>query len=346
MRTKITELLGIQHPIIQSAMGWIANKELVCAVCNAGALGLLAVGGVTPDELRTLIREIRGTIGDRPFGVNITPHRPGFVHHIEVLLEEKIPVWNSGLRDPFSYLNVEKPEGVIFIPTVGSVGQAIKMEQAGADAVIVQGWEAGGHAGRIASSVLIPEVAEAVNVPVIAAGGFCDGKGLVAAMALGAEGISMGTRFATAAESPLFQHIKLEYVKARDKDAEVSSVFDGLPMRAIRGEKMRHYLGWWTQFWRVIPALISIKKTYKASFRDIIESSRIVMGMGASLPQFLMGMETYRYVFTTGDFKRGYSPAGQVTGRIKDIPTSREIIERIVSEAEQIIRSMPSAIEG
>lgn len=340
MKTRITELLGIKYPIIQSAMGWIADPGLVSAVCNAGAMGFLATGGLTPEEVRQQIRQIRSVTGNKLFGINIIPYRPGFMHHIDAILKEKVLVWSSGLRDPFAMVNITKPENVIYIPTVGSVNQAVKMEKTGADAVIVQGLEGGGHASRIASTVLIPEVVKAVDIPVIAAGGFCDGKGLAAALALGADGIAMGTRFAVTQESPLPQQLKLEYLKANDVDAVLSTVWDGLPMRVIRGEKMKRYRGWWTRFWQILPSLLTVKKIYKASWSDMITTADIVRQMHASLPQFLTGMEMYRRAFLTGDIKRAYSPAGQVVGRIEDIPTCREVIHRTAIEAEEIISNL------
>ena len=342
MKTRITELLGIQYPIIQSAMGWIANPELVSAVCNAGALGLLVPGGLTPEELRQQIHQIHSTTGNKLFGINITPYRPGFKHHIDMIIKEKVLVWSSGLRDPFAMSNITKPENVIYIPTVGNVNQAVKMEKAGADAVIVQGWEGGGHTGRIASTVLIPEVVRAVNIPVIAAGGFCDGKGLAAALALGADGIAMGTRFAITQESPLPPQLKSEYLKASDIDAVLSNIWDGLPMRVIRGENMKRYRGWWTRFWQIIPALLTVKKIYKASWSDMVTTANIVRQVNASLPQFLIGMEMYRRAFLTGDIKKAYSPAGQVVGRIEDLPTCHEVIQRTVIEAEEIIGNLYS----
>jgi NAD(P)H-dependent flavin oxidoreductase YrpB (nitropropane dioxygenase family) len=317
-------------------MGWIATPALVCATSNAGGIGFLATSGLTPEELRQQIREIKRDVNGKLFGVNVIPTRPKFKHHIEVILEEDVKVWSSGLRDPFTFLNMKKPENIIYIPTVGSVRQAVRVEQEGADAVIVQGWEGGGHASRIASTVLIPEVVRTVGIPVIAAGGFCDGQGLTAALALGAEGIAMGTRFATTQECSLPLQIKMKYLEARDIDADVSTIWDGLPMRVIRGEKMKRYRGWWLHFWQILPALLTTKKYYKASWKDIIETAKIIRQMRAPLPQFLIGMEMYQRAVRTGNMERAYSPAGQIVGRIEDLPTCHELLERIVTEAKQV----------
>jgi len=340
MKTRITELLGIEYPIIQSPMAWVATPPLVCATSNAGGLGLLATPGLTPEELHQQIREIKRLTGGKVFGVNIVPFRPGVRHHFKVILEEEIRVWSSGVRDPFAFGNMKKPENIIYIPTVGSVGQAVRAERAGADAVIVQSWEGGGHSSLIASTVLIPEVAEAVKIPVIAAGGFCDGKGLAAALALGAEGIAMGTRFAITQESPLPPHLKSKYLEARDVSTDVSTIWDGMPMRVIRGEKKKRYHGWWTHPWDVLPYVLSLKKGYKVSWKDMMETADIVRQMRASRLQFMVGIEMLRRTAVTGNIERAYFPAGQVVGRIEDLPTCREVIERTVVEAEQVIRNL------
>jgi NAD(P)H-dependent flavin oxidoreductase YrpB (nitropropane dioxygenase family) len=273
------------------------------------------------------------------FGVNLVSISPGFKDFMRVALEERVPVISSGIRNPFTYTNTEKPQGVIYLPTVGSVRQAVSVEKSGADAVIVQGWEAGGHGSRIASTVLVPEVAGAVKIPVIAAGGFCDGQGLAAALSLGAEGIAMGTRFAITRESPLPEQLKLKYLEARDKDALLKE-WDGLPMRAIIDRRMRHYRGWWTHFWDLIPDILSAKKVYRASWGDLFKIAGDVRKLNASLPQFVVGMTMNRKGMTTGDIKKGYAPAGQIVGRIEDIPTCQELIERIVADAERIISNL------
>lgn len=344
MKTRVTELLGIKHPIVQSGMALVASPELVVATCNGGGLGILASMLVSPEKLRDQIRWIREQVGNKPFAVNIVPMRPRYESYIKVILEEKVQVWSSGLRDPFGLVNMKKPETVKYLPTVGAVRQAIKVEKEGADAVIVQGLEAGGHASLIATTVLIPEVVEAVKIPVIAAGGFCDGKGLAAALALGAEGIAMGTRFATAQESPLPLKLKEEYLKAQDRDATLSAVWDGMPERVLRGKKMEHYRGWWTHPWEMVPNFIDAKTKYNATIGDLWKTAGYIRAMGGSIPQYLAGMEKARRTMETGDIVNGYTPSGQVVGRIKDIATCKEIIERTVREAEQIIKSLPGKL--
>ena len=336
MKTRCTELLGIKYSIIQPGMTYVSNPGLVSAVCKAGGLGILSV--THPEELRQAILETKESIGDKPFGVNIIPIGPGLKRKIQIMLEEKVPIWSSGLGNPFTIAGIKKPDSVIYIPTVGNARHAKSVENTGADAIMVQGWEAGGHGATIASFVLIPEVVDAVKIPVIAAGGISDGRGLAAALAFGAEGIAMGTRFAASQESPLLQELKQVFLEAIDSDALKRDVWDGLPLRAIPGKKMRDYRGWWTHFWDLLPCAISEKKRQGASYRDLIEIYKFLKQTKTSQFQFVIGMSTLRKTMEGANMSNGILPAGQVVGRINDIPTCREIIERTNNEAEQVIK--------
>lgn len=342
MKTRLTDLLKIRYPIIQSGMASVATPSLVSAVCQAGGLGILAAAGQSAEVLRDEIRQIK-KIANGMFGVNLVPVAPRFPDHFRVALEEKVPVLCSGLRNPFSLTNTKKPSGMMYIPTVGSLKQALSVERSGADAVIVQGMEAGGHASAISSLVLIPEVAENVKIPVVGAGGFSDGKGLAAALMLGAEGIAMGTRFAVTQESPIPTALKEIYVKSSTNDAVLSSVWDGFPMRVIRGEKMQRYLGWWTHPWDLPIMILSAKKAYGASWREMMAAVKGARLLHANLMQYLVGMEINRISIVTGDISRGFSPSGQVVGRIKDIPSCRELIDRIMAEADATLRNIPKS---
>jgi NAD(P)H-dependent flavin oxidoreductase YrpB (nitropropane dioxygenase family) len=336
VNTRFTELLGIEYPIIQSGMTNVSDPGLVSAVCKAGGLGILSV--THPEELRQAILETKESIGDKPFGVNTIPIGPGLKRKIQIMLEEKVPIWSSGLGNPFKIAGIKKPDSVIYIPTVGSVRHAKSVEKAGADAIIVQGWEAGGHGATIASFVLIPEVVDAVKIPVIASGGISDGRGLAAALAFGAEGIAMGTRFAASQESSLSQELKQVLLEAIDSDALKRDVWDGLPLRAIPGRKMRDYRGWWTHFWDLLPCALSEKKMQGASYRDLIEIIKFLRQIKASPFQFAVGMNKVRKTFETANISNGLLAAGQVVGRINDILTCREIIERTNNEAEEVIK--------
>lgn len=338
MKTRVTELFGIKHPIVLSPMSFVAQAPLVIATCRAGGLGLFGPPGLTIEETRRQIREIKAQVEGRSFGVNIMPIMPRVRDLIQILIEEEVPVWASSFRNPFRYFNIEKPKNVIFIPAVGSVHQALSVEKYGADAVIVQSWESGGHASLIASSVLILEVAKAVKIPVVAAGGFADGRGLAAALALGAEGIAMGTRFAVTQESPIPEELKKKYIEAQDGDAVINAAWDGMPQRAI--SKMRHYRGWWTHPWDAVPNLFATKKVFDASWKEITENARILMQMHCSPVQFATGMAIFRRALASGDIRKAFSPAGQVVGLIKDIPTCHGLIERTIAEAEQVIRDL------
>ena len=339
MKTKITELFGIKYPIVLSPMAFVARADLVIATCKAGGLGLFGPPGLTIEEMRQQIRQIKAGVGGRPFGVNIMPIMPKVRDLVQVLIEEEVPVWTSGIRNPLTFLNIKKPKNVIFIPAVGSPRQAISVEKSGADAVIVQSWESGGHASQIASSVLIPETAQAVKIPVVAAGGFADGRGLAAALSLGAEGIAMGTRFAVTEESPMPLELKQAYIRAKDSDALLSAVWDGMPQRAI--SKMKYH-GWWTHPWDALPTLFYSKKAFNASWKDIIDNARILMKMKCSPVQFATGMTIFNRALANGDLTRSFAPAGQVVGMINDIPSCEEVITRTVTEAEQILKNLCS----
>ena len=207
MKTRITELLGIENPIIQAGMNYGAYPPLVAAVSNAGGLGILGAGSMNAQELRQNIKMIR-SMTSKPFGVNLLATSPLLDELIEVMIEEKIPVASYGRGNPKRIIERTKPHGVLNVPTVGAVHHAVRVESYGADAVIIQGMEGGGHTSYLSTLVLLPEVAASVKIPVVAAGRFCDGRGLVAALALGAEGISMGTRFALTKESTILDSIK------------------------------------------------------------------------------------------------------------------------------------------
>jgi NAD(P)H-dependent flavin oxidoreductase YrpB (nitropropane dioxygenase family) len=338
MKTKITELFGIKYPIILSPMAFVSRAPLVIAVCNAGGLGLFGPPGLTLEEMRAQIREIKAGVGGKLFGVNILPVMPMVGELIQILIEEEVPVWTSGIRNPLTVFNIKKPKNVIFIPAVGNVRQAVSVEKSGADAVIVQSLESGGHAGLIASTVLVPEVSRAVKIPVVSAGGYADGHGLAAALALGAEGIAMGTRFAVTQESPIPEGLKKCYIEAKDTDAVLSAVWDGMSQRAM--SKMKHYRGWWTRPWEAIPTLINSKKSFNASWKEILDNARMLMQMKVSPAQFATGMALFQKALAEGDTKHAFVPAGQVVGLVKDIPTCRELIERTSAEAEQVIKEL------
>jgi len=219
------------------------------------------------------------------------------------------------------------------------------MEKEGADIVIVHGFEGGGHVGHIATSVLVPEVAKSLKIPIVAAGGFCDGKGLAAALALGADGIAMGSRFCATQECPVHPDVKKALLKAREEDAAVSLRYDGLRLRSIPGEKVKHYLGWWSRPWEVAPSILSMKRAFKASLRDLAQGCMELRRYRISLIQFVCGCAKIRTTLLDGEVEHGVIPSGQVAGRLHDIPTCQELIQRIVTEAEETIKLMRAKLE-
>ena len=337
MKTRITELLGIKHPIVQAGMGWVSYLPLVVAVANAGGLGVLSATDMTPEELRDQIRKIRELTGDKPFAVNIVPHLPGYRQYVEVMIEEKVAIVSHGLGNPFDILGKSVSHRVIRIPTVGSVKQAVRAERDGADALIVSGEEGGGHCSYTGTLVLTALVADRVKIPVIAAGGIGDGRGLVAALALGAEGISMGTRFAITQESPLPEHIKKLYVEADDEAAAVTTRITGFHCRGIKGEKIKNYRGWMFRPWEVLTSALSLSGAYKTTLRELASSALEVRRTYKTPVQFICGIAKIRYGLIDGDEKRGYMPCGQICGMINDIPTCQELIDRVIAEAEDSI---------
>jgi len=312
MKTRITELLGIKYPIIQGAMAWVSLPPLVAAVSNGGGLGILGASFMEPDELRESIREVK-KLTQKPFGVNFMPENPKLEQLLDIIVEEGVPVASYGKGNPRRIIEITKPHGIISMPTMGAVKHAVKAEEDGADAVIVQGTEGGGHTGFVASSILLPMVAERVNIPVVAAGGFGDGRGLVAAMALGAEGISMGSRFIATQECPIPLGAKEWIVRSSEKDTVVTDNLTGVRCRVLKN--------------KFAQSLLDMKEK-EISKWEMLQHSR----------------GRFRKAFYEGDLEWGSVACGQVAGIINDIPTCKELIERIVKQAEERIDNIKGKI--
>lgn len=352
MKTRITELLGIKYPIIQSAMNYVAYPPLVAAVSNAGGLGILGAASMNPDDLRTNIKQIR-ELTDKPFGVNFLPYHPQAVEVQNLLVEEKVTVASYGRGDPELIVARTRPHGVINMPTIGAVRHAVKTEGYGVDALICQGWEGGGHASYVATTVLLPLVVDAVKVPVVAAGGLCDGRGLAAALVMGAEGIAMGTRFATCKESPVPDSIKQMYLKARENDTVITPYVTGTRCRALTNkltdllESDRKGL----PIIRSLKGFLEMRRDFKVPWWKLAGSA-IRMKQAYEIP--LSGLGEFAYAsfggqrmveaLIKGDGEMGFMPSGQVCGRINDIPTCQELIDRIVSEAEEVLEQVNSRL--
>ncbi len=305
MKTRITELLGIKHPIIQGGMAWVAEHHLAAAVSEAGGLGLIAAASAPAEVVRSEIRKAR-ELTDKPIGVNIMLMNPNASQVAEVVLEEGIKIVTTGAGNPAKFMKAFKEAGVKVIPVVASVAMAKLMERSGADAVVAEGMEAGGHIGSQTTMCLVPQVADAVQIPVIAAGGIGDGRGFAAAFMLGAEAVQMGTRFIVAKESIVHENYKEKVIKAKDIDSEITGTSTGHPIRQIRNQMTREYL----------------------------RLEREGAGL-EELEQLTLG--ALRKAVMDGDTVNGTLMAGQIAGIVRKEQTCREMLEEIMAEAEKLL---------
>ena len=345
MRTKITEMLGIKHPIIQSGMNYAARPPLVAAVSNAGGLGILGALSMRPYELREAIRQIRD-LTEKPFGVNFLPYHPEVDKMIDIMIEEKVPVASYGRGNPKHIIERTKAAGMFNIPTLGSVKHAMRAEQDGADAAIIQGTEAGGHSSYVSTTVLLPKTVDAVKIPIVAAGGFCDGRGLLAALALGAEGISMGTRFIATVECTVADNVKQHFLRSSENDTVITDKITGMRCRGLDNKLVRlletESIGAGLfSFFKAIPAARIMGREFGVpawklltsgmKMRDAYEMAFNRLGYAS------FGGLRIKAALENGDEEMGFMPCGQVCGRINDIPTVEGLIDRIMAEAEEIL---------
>jgi NAD(P)H-dependent flavin oxidoreductase YrpB (nitropropane dioxygenase family) len=332
-------------------MGWVATPELVAAVCNAGGFGFLAAATLRPDEIDAAIEKVRA-LTPRPFGVNFLMDAPGADQISEALVRQRVRAAGYNRAPDARLIRKLKDGGVLCIPTCGAPRHVQKAEQLGADAVVVQGGEGGGHTGTIPSSLLISACADAVRIPVIAAGGFKDGRGLVAALAFGAAGIAMGTRFLLTAESPVPPQTAQRYFDAALTDVIVTREIDGLPQRVIANELVRE-LEAKSGAAKLLFALrnaLAFRRSSGASLADLLRSAlalrrneqltRAQLLMAANAPMLA------KRAMNDGDPVGGYLPSGTVTGVIDDRPSCAELIERIMREAEETLARLAAAKES
>lgn len=343
MKTKMNELLGIEHPIMLAGMAYVAIPKLVAAVSNAGGLGMLNPVIYTPEGTREAIREVR-SLTDKPFAVNITLIFPGSRENAMVALEEKVPVINCSLGRADWIIKAAHEYGGKVLSTVVMNRHAVRSEKDGADFLIVTGNEAAAHGGDVTSLVLLPLARTWVNIPIIAAGGFSDGKGLAAALALGAEGISMGTRFLLTQESPTHDNFKQLCLQAAAEDTIYSDRIDGLPGRFLKTKV----------------AEIMTRQMVASPIKALSQARDISQMLNVPLWRlFLSGLKTrsirglasqavatggLQTAIEQGDVELGVLPIGQVTGIINDLPTCKEVIERTVAEAEDVIQAMSAKL--
>ncbi len=340
MKTRITELFAIEYPILLSGMSWISVPKMVAAVSNAGGLGILATGPLSADETRAAIREIR-SLTKKPFAANASLMLPGATPNAEVLLEEKVPVINFALGKGDWIVKRAHEYGGKVMATVVNVRHAKRAQDYGADAVIVTGHEAAGHGGPVTSLVLIPTLADNLDIPIIAAGGFADGRGLATALALGADAVAMGTRFMTTKESPLHDYYKNLSLEKTPYDTIYSSRFDGLPARVMDTPPARKVL---KRGLNIPGAFFNSRAIAKQLGLPFIKLFVGVMAAGLdkaiALGYMANAFDSIKKATENGDHKIGVLPVGQVMGLLKDIPTVAEAMERIVKEARDVQKDL------
>jgi enoyl-[acyl-carrier protein] reductase II len=347
LKTLMTELFGIEHPIMLAGMNWITDTKMVGAVSNAGGLGVFATARCTPEEMRENIREIR-KLTNKPFGVNVIL-RPGSgaEEKIKVALEEKVPVVNYTLGKPWFVDQVHAYGGKV-LGTTAVAKHAAKAAQLGCDAVVVTGHEAAAHGDKATSMVLIPIAANAVKVPVISAGGIYDGRGLAAALALGAEGVSMGTRFMLTKDCVLHDNFKNLCLAATEQDTVYDTVFDGMWGRVLKSKGALYLQRERFALLERLTAAMKIRKVMNLSYPEFIAmmlKTMMAAEDGASLwaqsRQAAGAVRSMKAIYE-GDTENGFLFAGQNIGGIRDVPTVKELILRVVAEAEQTIESLKS----
>lgn len=306
MKTRVTELLQIEYPVIQGGMAWVAEHHLAAAVSNAGGLGLIGAASAPPEVVREEIRKTK-ELTDKPFGVNVMLLNPNAPEVAQVVIEEGVKVVTTGAGNPGKFIEAWKEAGVIVIPVVASVAMAKMMVRAGADAVVAEGMESGGHIGAQTTMTLVPQVVDAVEVPVIAAGGIADGRGVAAARMLGAEGVQLGTRFVASEESIAHPNYKERILKARDIDSEVTGMSTGHPIRVLRNQMTRDYL-----------------KLEKEG-ADFVQLEQLTLG-------------SLRKAVMDGDTVHGSLMAGQSAGLVTKVQSCAEIIQELMAETEENLR--------
>ncbi len=313
IRTRVCDLLGIEHPIIQGGMAWTATAELAAAVSNAGGFGVIGAGHMPTDLLREQIRNAKA-LTDRPFGVNLMLLTPHIDELVEMVLAEGVHAVTTGAGNPGKYMAAFNERGIKVLPIAPSVALAKRLESIGADAIIGEGMEAGGHIGELTTMVLTPQLADAVEIPVIAAGGIADGRGVAAAFALGAEGVQVGTRFMCAAECTIHPDVKERIVRARDRDTVVTGYSTGHPVRVIKNKLTRQ--------------LEELDRDNKPEELEALGAGRLALAM------------------RQGDLEMGSVMAGQASGMVCAIEPAADIVRSLVEEAEAIMRAMPASVTG
>ncbi len=342
LSTRATELFGVQYPIVQTGMGWVSDAKLTAATANAGGLGIISAGLLNYAELAQAISDVQD-LTDKPFGVNLRADSPDINKFVELMIRAKVKVASFALAPKQDLIGKLKDGGVVVIPSIGARRHAEKVAAWGADAVLVQGGEGGGHTGDVPTSLLLPQVVDAVDIPVIAAGGYFDGRGLVSALAYGAEGIAMGTRFLLTTDSPVAPAVKDVYLSKSVNDTVRTLQVDGVPQRVLNAGTIgeleassgprrlaragRNALAFkkisGTSWPDIVREGLSMKKTHELSWSQVV--------MAANAPML------YRSALVDGRTDVGVMATGQVVGMIDDLPSCQELITRIVTEADAVL---------
>jgi enoyl-[acyl-carrier protein] reductase II len=338
MKTRMTELFEIQHPIMLAGMAFVSLPKIVAAVSNAGGLGMFNSVANTPDQIKDIIKEIK-SLTDKPFGINVTLLSPNARENAEAAMEERVPILNYALGKGDWLIKAVHEYGGKVISTVATERHARRAELDGADALVVTGLEAAAHGGEPTSLVLIPLIASQVKIPIIAAGGFCDGRGLAAALALGANGISMGTRFMLTQESPVASTVKEVGVKATAEDTFRSDKIDGLPGRYWKNKAAMEQAKGKVSLTQAVSSGWRIKKMLDVPFFKLFFSGLKQRGV-QDLARQAVSVDSLKALQEPGDVNDIVVPLGQVAGRIDDIPTCQDLIEKTVAEAEWVIKRL------
>lgn len=305
MKSRVAELLEIQYPIIQGGMAWVAEYNLASAVSNAGGLGIIGAASAPAEIVREQIIKCKA-MTNRPFGVNIMLLNPNADEVAQIVVEEGVKVVTTGAGNPAKYMHMWKEAGVKVIPVVASVAMAKMMERAGADAVVAEGMESGGHIGQTTTMALVPQIVDAVSIPVIAAGGIADGRGMAAAFMLGAEGVQMGTRFVAAKESIVHENYKQKIIRAKDIDSTITGASTGHPVRCLRNQMTREY------------------QEMEKQGVDFMELEKLTLG-------------SLRRAVIDGDTAGGTLMAGQIAGLVRSQDSCKEIINEIMEQADRLL---------
>ncbi|MFD3560474.1 NAD(P)H-dependent flavin oxidoreductase [Streptomyces sp. NPDC058686] len=347
VETAFTKLVGVRHPLVQTGMGWVAGPRLVSASANAGALGILASATMTLDQLRSAVREVKSRT-DEPFGVNLRADAGDARDRVRVIIDEGVRVASFALAPSRDLIAELKDAGVVVIPSIGARRHAEKVAAWGADAVIVQGGEGGGHTGDVATTVLLPQVVDAVDIPVIGAGGFHDGRGLVAALAYGAAGVAMGTRFLLTSDSTVPDAVKARYLAATVKDVTVTTAVDGLPHRMLRTDLVDSLerAGRTRALAQAVRRAAGFRKLSGLSWPQMVRDGLAMKhGKDLSWSQVLLAANTpmlLKASMVEGRTDLGIMASGQVAGVIEDLPSCEELVTRVMSEARHVLGTLPT----